>query len=205
MWDYIIDPRNQPLWVPYIESVAGVDRPLQTGDLLIQWRRNFFRRKRQELLVEEVIPYRSFRLRILSAEGRPMDATATVTVEQAADPGATWVEEAIALSLGKGPLARWVQRWLPDSLSQSAMATRSQELAPKRRTLSGKPPHALVDGLMLWAGTQPMCMSECTSMPAAFGLRIVRDWAGAPDVCGVWDFRVYLPECLRWLIIATTL
>ena len=63
VWEYIIDPRNQPLWVPYIESVAGVDRPLQAGDRLIQWRRNFIRRKRVELLVEEVIPYRSFRAR----------------------------------------------------------------------------------------------------------------------------------------------
>ena len=89
VWDYIIDPRNQPLWVPYIESVAGVDRPLQVGDRLTQWRRNFLRRKRQELLVEEVIPYRSFRLGILSAKGRPMDATATLSVEQAADSGET--------------------------------------------------------------------------------------------------------------------
>ena len=116
VWEFIIDPRNQPLWVPYIKSVAGVDRPLQTGDRLTQWRRNFFRLKRQELLVEEVIPYRSFRLRILSAKGRPMDATATLSVEQAADPGATWVEEAIAYSLGKGLLARGVQRWLLDPL-----------------------------------------------------------------------------------------
>ncbi len=116
VWEYIIDPRNQPLWVPYIEAVAGIDRPLQAGDRLTQWRRNFFRRKRQELLVEEVIPYRSIRLRILTAKGRPMDATATVTVEQAADSGATWVEEAITLSLGKGPLVRCVQRWLLDPL-----------------------------------------------------------------------------------------
>ena len=114
VWEFIIDPRNMPLWVPYIESVAGVDRPLQVGDRLTQWRRDFFRRERQELLVEEVIPYRSFRLGILSAKGQPMDATATVTVEQAADPGATWMEEAIALSLGKGPLVRSAQRWLLD-------------------------------------------------------------------------------------------
>jgi hypothetical protein len=108
-----------PRWVPYIESVEGVDRPLQPGDRLTQWRReltSFFRRQRQELLVEEVIPYRSFRLRILSAKGRPLDATATLSVEQAADPGATWVEEAIAYSLGKGRFARWVQRWLLDPL-----------------------------------------------------------------------------------------
>jgi hypothetical protein len=92
---------------------------LQTGDRLTQWRRDlldFFRHQRQELLVEEVIPYRSFRLRILSAKGRPMDATATLSVEQAADPGVTWIEEAIAYSLGKGPLARWVERWLLDPL-----------------------------------------------------------------------------------------
>ena len=114
VWEFIIDPRNQPLWVPYIKSVAGVDRPLQTGDRLTQWRRNFFRLKRQELLVEEVIPYRSFRLRILSAKGRPLDATATVTVEQSVDPGTTWTEEALAFSLSKGPLVRWVQRWLLD-------------------------------------------------------------------------------------------
>jgi Polyketide cyclase / dehydrase and lipid transport len=116
VWEFVIDPRNMPVWVPYIESVAGVDRPLQTGDRLTQWRRDFFRLQRQELLVEEVIPYRTFRLRILSAKGRPMDATATVNVEQAADPGATWIEEAIAYSLGKGRLARRVERWLLDPL-----------------------------------------------------------------------------------------
>ena len=116
VWEFVIEPQNMPVWVPYIESVAGVDRPLQTGDRLTQWRRDFFRLERQELLVEEVIPYRSFRLRILSAKGRPMDATATLSVEQAADPGATWMEEAIAYALGKGPLARRVERWLLDPL-----------------------------------------------------------------------------------------
>jgi hypothetical protein len=116
VWEFVILPQNMPVWVPYIESVAGIDRPLQTGDRLTQWRQDFFRLERQELLVEELIPYRSFRLRILSAKGRPMDATATLSVEQAADPGATWIEEAIAYSLGKGPLARWVERWLLDAL-----------------------------------------------------------------------------------------
>jgi hypothetical protein len=55
VWEFVIDPRNMPRWVPYIESVAGVDRPLQTGDRLTQWRRDFFQHQRQELLVEEVI------------------------------------------------------------------------------------------------------------------------------------------------------
>ena len=143
-WEFIIDPRNQPLWVPYIESVAGVDRPLQTGDRLTQWRRNFFRRKRQELLVEEVVPYRSFRLRILSAKGRPMDATATVSVEQAADPGATWVEEAIAYSLGKGPLARRVERWLLDPLFRVLV-----------RHHSGRALRCLAERLAQGAGAEP--------------------------------------------------
>ena len=123
--EFVIDPRNQPLWVPYIKSVAGVDRPLQTGDRLTQWRRNFIRLKRQELLVEEVIPYRSFRLRILSAKGRPMDAKATLSVEQAADPGATWIEEAITFSLGKSPLVRGVERWLLDPLFRVVVRRKS--------------------------------------------------------------------------------
>ncbi len=153
VWDFIIDPRNQPLWVPYIKSVAGPDRPLQTGDRVTQLRRNFFRLKRQELLVEEVIPYRSFRLRILSAKGRPMDATATVSVEQAADPGATWVEEAITLSLGKGPLVRWVQRWLLDPLfrlvvrhhSGRALRCLAERLAQGARAEPGAEPAAAAD------------------------------------------------------------
>ena len=144
VWEFIIDPRNQPLWVPYIESVAGVDRPLQAGDRLTQWRRNFFRRKRQELLVEEVVPYRSFRLGILSAKGRPMDATATVTVGQAADPGATWVEEAIALSLGKGALTRSAQRWLLDPLFGILV-----------RHHSGRALRCLAERLAQGAGTEP--------------------------------------------------
>jgi hypothetical protein len=116
VWEFIIEPQNMPRWVPFIESVSGVDRPLQAGDRLTQWRRDFFRRYSQELLVEELIPYRCFRLRDLSANGRRMDGTATVTVEQAADPRATWIEEAIAYSLGKGPLASRVERWLLDPL-----------------------------------------------------------------------------------------
>ena len=47
----------------------------------------------------------------------------------------------------------------PHCFSQSAIACRSQVLAPKRRTGSGSRS----------AGTQTMCMSECTSMPAACG------------------------------------
>jgi hypothetical protein len=66
VWDFVIDPRNMHLWLPLTGPVAGLDRPLLPGDRLTQWRRDLFRRYRQELLVEEVVPYRSFRVRDLS-------------------------------------------------------------------------------------------------------------------------------------------
>jgi hypothetical protein len=118
VWGFIIDPGNMHLWGPLTEPVTGVARPLQRGDRLTQWRRDFFRRYRQELLVEEVVSYRSLRLRDLSPGGRRMDATATISVEEAGDPGATWIEEAISYSLGDGPVARWADRWLVNPLFQ---------------------------------------------------------------------------------------
>lgn len=138
VWEYIVEPRNMPRWVPYIESVAGVDRPLQTGDRLTLRRRDFFIRRTRELLVEEVLPYHSFRLRVLTATGRRTDVTARVSVEPAADAGATWIEEAIDYSLGKGPLARRVERWLLDPLfrvlvqrkSGRALRCLAERLAP---------------------------------------------------------------------------
>ncbi len=112
--DFVVDPRNQPLWVPNIESVAGVDRPLQTGDRLTQWRRDFLRLQKEEHLVEEVVPYRFFRLRVLTHDGGRMQGTATLSVEEGADTATTWIEEALSYSIGEGPLARWVERWLLD-------------------------------------------------------------------------------------------
>src|SRR5262245_42034022 len=54
------------------------------------------------------------------------------------------------------------------------MAIRSQELAPKRRTLAGKADASVVAGSTRSAGTQTMCMSAWTSMPAALGLMTCR-------------------------------
>jgi hypothetical protein len=121
VWEFIIDPGNMHHWAPLTEPVTGVDRPLQPGDRVTQWRRDFFRRYSQELLVEEVVPYRSLRLRDLSPGGRRMDATATISVEEAGDPGATWVEEAISYSLGDGPVARRADRWLVNPLLQAVI------------------------------------------------------------------------------------
>src|SRR5262245_45494458 len=155
VWEYIIDPRNMPRWVPYIEAVAGPERPLQAGDRLTLRRRDFFLRRSRELLVEEVIPYRSFRLRVLSAKGRPMGATATVSVGQAADPGATWVEEAIAYSLGKGLLARWAERWLLDPLFRVLVRRKSNRAL---RCLAGR----LAQG----AGAEPVAEPGTAPDPA---------------------------------------
>jgi hypothetical protein len=99
-------------WLALTEPVTGFERPLQAGDRLTLWRRDFIRRHREEHLVEEVVPYRSFRLRALWPSARKMDVTATVSVAEAADPGTTWFEEAVSFSLGNGPVLRRLERWL---------------------------------------------------------------------------------------------
>jgi hypothetical protein len=49
------------------------------------------------------------------------NVTGTVTVEEAADPGTTWTEEAISYSFGDGRFVQWVDRWLanPPALCSS--------------------------------------------------------------------------------------
>ena len=112
VWEFIIDPRNMHLWGPLAEPVTGIDRPLQAGDRFIQQRKGFFRNETQELLVEEVITYRSLHLRVLPHRGSKMTGTATVNLEEAADPGTTWIEEVLSYSLGDGPVIWWLDRWL---------------------------------------------------------------------------------------------
>ena len=120
VWEFIVDPRNLHRWGPLTEPLTGIDRPLQPGDRVTFRRSNFFRGRR-DVLVEEVLPYHSFRLRVLSPPGPRMDVTATVRVEESDNPEATWVEEAVAYSLGDGPVARWADRWLVNPLLQAVM------------------------------------------------------------------------------------
>jgi len=88
--------------------------------------------------------------------------------------------------------------------SQSAMATKSQELAPNRRTLEGKPAAAVsAAGITDSAGTPTMCMLECTSIPAASRRRRVRTGGCARGGRDALDRG--LPERLRWLIGSATL
>src|SRR5262245_35214418 len=95
----------------------------------------------------------------------------------------------------------------PHPFNQSAMAWRSQELAPNRRTCAGKAPGSpSTGGPTHSAGTQTMCMSEWTSMPAAWGLRMVR--AGGCARGGRDGLGAGLPgaaERLRWLMVSLTL
>ena len=112
VWEFLIDPRNMHHWLPLTEPVTGFDRPLQPGDRLTLWRRDFIRRHSEESLVEDVVPYRSFRIRPQWPRARKMDVTATLSVEEGADPGTTWIAEAIPYSLGNGPVMRWLDRWL---------------------------------------------------------------------------------------------
>jgi hypothetical protein len=96
-----------------------------------------------------------------------MDATATVSVEQAADPGAAWIEEAIAYSLGKSPLARRVERWLLDPVFRVLV-----------RRKSNRALRCLAERLAQGAGAEP------GAEPGT-----------APDRGGVWVFRgPTLPE-----------
>ena len=118
LWEFLIDPRNMHHWLPLTEPVTGFDRPMQPGDRLTLWRRDFIRRHSEESLVEEVVPYRSIRVRAVWPQARRMDVTATLSVEEAESPGATWIEEAISYSLGDGPVARRADRWLVNPLFQ---------------------------------------------------------------------------------------
>jgi hypothetical protein len=114
-------------WLPLTEPVTGFDRPMQPGDRLTLWRRDFIRRHSEESLVEEVVPYRSFRVRPLWPAACRMDVTAALSVEEAADPGTTWIEEAISYSLGSGPVMRRVDRWLVNPVGEVLMGRMSRK------------------------------------------------------------------------------
>jgi hypothetical protein len=56
-----------------------------------------------------------------------MDLTATLSVQEAADPGTTWIEERISFSLGNGPVMRWVDRWLVNPVFGVLMRLKSRK------------------------------------------------------------------------------
>jgi hypothetical protein len=118
VWEFLIKPENMHLWGPLIRPVISIDRPLQAGDRVTQYRCDFFRHYSQVLLVEKIVPYRSLHVRDLSPQAARINATATISVEEAKDQEATWIEEAICYSLGRGRIVQWLDRWLINPLLQ---------------------------------------------------------------------------------------
>src|SRR2546428_12972217 len=112
VWEFLIKPEHMHLWGPLARPVTGIDRPLQAGDRVTQWRKDFFRHYSQVLLIEEVVPYRCMHMRDLSKAATRIGATATISVEEAKDREATWIEEAIFYSLGSSRVVQWLDRWL---------------------------------------------------------------------------------------------
>src|SRR5713101_4766796 len=92
VWEFLIKPENMHLWGPLTQPVTGFDRPLQAGDRVTQYRRDFFRHYSQVLLVEKIVPYRSLHVRDLSPDAARINATATISVEEAKDREAKWLD-----------------------------------------------------------------------------------------------------------------
>jgi hypothetical protein len=119
------------LWGPLTQPVTGIDRPLQAGDRVIQYRHDFFRRYSQVLLIEEVIPYRALHLRDLSKSGSRLNATGIISLEPAQGQEATWVEESIFYSLGNSRAWQWLDHLLVNPLLQPIAAYKTGK-APRR-------------------------------------------------------------------------
>ncbi len=118
VWEFLIKPENMHLWGPPTRPVTGIDRPFQAGDRVTLYRKDFFRHHSQVLLVEQVVPFRSLHFRDLSPGAIRINVTAIVSVEEAADREATWIEEAIFYSLGKSRVMHWLDRLLINPVLQ---------------------------------------------------------------------------------------
>ena len=137
VWEFIIQPQNMHLWGPAKRPVTGFDRPLQAGDRLTWVRRDFFWNHHQALLVEEVVPYHSLHLRDLSATG--INVSVTLSMEEAEDREATWIEEAIFYSLGSGQVLQWLDRWLINPLFNLPVAYKGNQAFHRVQVLLEKP------------------------------------------------------------------
>ena len=99
--------------------MTGIDRPLQAGDRVMQYRRDFFRHYNSQILLnEEVVHYRCMSMQDLSKAATRIGATTTISIEEAENREATWVEEAIFYSLGNRWVVQWLDRWVINPLLQ---------------------------------------------------------------------------------------
>src|SRR3989442_10406618 len=127
VWEFLIKPENMHVWGPPTRPVTGFDRPLQAGDRVTLYRRDFFRNHSQVLLVEKVVPYHSLHLRDLSPSATRNNVTAIISVEEAKDREATWMEEAIFYSLGSGRELQWLEVVLLHARRHLAAAHRTDK------------------------------------------------------------------------------
>ena len=139
VWEFLIKPENMHVWEPLTRPVAGFDRPFQAGDRVTLYRRDFFRNHSQVLLVEKVVPFRSLHFRDLSPGAARINVTATLSVEEAKDREATWVEEAIFYSLGSGRVLQWLDRWLINRILHLTAVYRTNKVFRRLQALLEKP------------------------------------------------------------------
>ena len=135
VWEFLIKPENMHLWGPPTRPVTGFDRPFQAGDRVTFYRRDFFRNYNQALLVEKIVPYHSLHFRDLS----PGAATAILSVEEARDREATWIEEAIFYSLGDGWILQWLDRLLINPILHLVAAYKTDKAFRRLQALLEKP------------------------------------------------------------------
>lgn len=143
VWEFLIKPENMHVWEPLTRPVTGFDRPFQTGDRVTLYRRDFIRNQSQVLLVEKIVPYHSLHWRDLSPGAARMNLTATLSVEEAKDREAIWIEEAIFYSLGSGRVLQWLDRWLFNPILQVVVSYKTSK-AFRRLQASLEQPHTPV-------------------------------------------------------------
>jgi ligand-binding SRPBCC domain-containing protein len=128
LWDFVSRVENLHVWGPAIEPVKSTDRPMQAGDRVTFWRRDFFRRNTQDLMAEEVIPQRLLRFRDLSPSGQKANIQATLSVEASGSPEATWIEEQISYSFGNNRVAQGLDRWIINPMMQLAVSNKTAKV-----------------------------------------------------------------------------
>ena len=118
VWEFLIKPENMHLWGPRSRPVTGINRSFKVGDRVTLYRKDFFRYHSQVLLVEQVVPFRSLHFRDLSPGAATINVTASISVEEAADREATWIEETVCYSLGMSRVMQWLDRSLVNPVLQ---------------------------------------------------------------------------------------
>lgn len=138
VWQFLIKPENMHLWGPPTRPVTGFDRPFQAGDRVAWDRRDYFWDHRQVLVVEKVVPYHSLHLRDLSPGATKINVTVTLSVQEARDREATWVNEAISYSLGSGWILKRLDRLLINPIFQLGASYRGNKAFRRLQTILEK-------------------------------------------------------------------